>query len=64
MAPKKATERTVKKAVECLEGMKAGAGLKRLLDTRIALADGPGAVWHDAEEVFAELMASESTAKR
>lgn len=31
------------------------AGLKRVLDERIALADAPGAIWHDAEDVFAEM---------
>ena len=31
------------------------ADLKRTLDERIAMADSPGAVWHDAEDVFAEL---------
>ena len=31
------------------------AALKRLLDERIAIADSAAAVWHDAEDVFAEL---------
>lgn len=33
------------------------AGLKRVLEERILQAAGPNAVWHDAEEVFAELAA-------
>jgi hypothetical protein len=31
------------------------AGLKRLLDARISLANSPKAIWHDAEDVFAEI---------
>ncbi len=31
--------------------------LKRLLDERIAIANSPNAVWHDAKDVFAELEA-------
>lgn len=31
------------------------ADLKQVLDTRIALADAPNALWHDAAAVFAEL---------
>ncbi len=34
------------------------AELKRLLDERIALADSAAALWHDADDVFAELEAS------
>ena len=34
------------------------AGLKRVLDERVAMADSPGAIWHDAEAVFAELDAN------
>jgi hypothetical protein len=40
--------------------MKANHGavvLKRLLNERIKLADSPDAVWHDADDVFAELEA-------
>lgn len=31
--------------------------LKHLLEERIKLADSPDAIWHDAEDVFAELEA-------
>ena len=31
--------------------------LKRVLDERIAIANSPNAVWHDAQDVFAELEA-------
>lgn len=31
--------------------------LKRVLDERVALANSPNAVWHDAKDVFAELEA-------
>jgi hypothetical protein len=34
-----------------------GAGLARLLAQRIGLADQADAIWHDAEDVFAELEA-------
>lgn len=34
------------------------AGLKRVLDERVAMADSPNAIWHDAEAVFAELDAN------
>lgn len=40
-----------------LKTMHEAAGLKRLLDERISLADAPSAIWHDAEDVFAELEA-------
>jgi hypothetical protein len=40
-----------------LKATHEAAGLKRLLDERIHLADAPEAVWHDAEDVFAELEA-------
>ena len=38
------------------ENHKAG-DLKRVLDERIAMANSPDAVWHDAKDVFAELEA-------
>jgi hypothetical protein len=38
-----------------LKATHEAAGLKRLLDERINLADAPGAIWHDAEDVFAEI---------
>jgi len=34
------------------------AGLKRVLDERIVIADSPNAAWHDADDVFAELEAT------
>jgi hypothetical protein len=34
------------------------AELKRILDQRVMLADAPDAVWHEAEDVFAELEAA------
>lgn len=41
-----------------LKAAHEAASLKRLLDERIALADAPDAVWHAAEDVFAELEAA------
>ena len=38
-----------------LKATHQAAGLKRMLDDRISLADAPGAIWHDAEDVFADL---------
>ncbi|MBS4097303.1 MAG: hypothetical protein KGZ83_10770 [Sulfuricella sp.] len=38
-----------------LKAAHEAAGLKRVLDERIAMADAPSAIWHDAEDVFAEL---------
>jgi len=40
-----------------LKEMHDAGKLKRLLDERIRMADSPDAVWHDAEDVFAELEA-------
>jgi len=40
-----------------LKAAHQAAGLKRVLDERIALADAPGAIWHDADDVFADLEA-------
>lgn len=40
-----------------LKATHQAAGLKRVLDERIALADAPGAVWHDADDVFVEMEA-------
>jgi hypothetical protein len=40
-----------------LKATHEAAGLKRLLDERIKLADAPEAVWHDAADVFAEMEA-------
>jgi len=36
----------------------AAADLKKLLENRIAAADAPGAIFHKAEDVFAEVEAS------
>jgi hypothetical protein len=41
-----------------LKAAHEAAALQRLLEERIAHADAPGAVWHDAEAVFAELDAT------
>ena len=38
-----------------LKATHQAAALQRLLNDRIAAADAPGATWHDADEVFAEL---------
>lgn len=38
-----------------LKAAHEAAGLKRILDGRINSADAPGAIWHDAEDVFADL---------
>ena len=40
-----------------LKAAHQAAGLKRVLDERISLADAPDAIWHDAEDVFAEMEA-------
>ena len=40
-----------------LKATHEAAGLKRMLDERINLADAPDAIWHDAEDVFAEMEA-------
>jgi len=40
-----------------LKAAHQAAGLKRVLDERIALADGSSALWHDADDVFAEIEA-------
>ncbi|MBC7501420.1 MAG: hypothetical protein H7315_13115 [Herminiimonas sp.] len=40
-----------------LKATHEAAALKRLLDERIDLAETPEAVWHDAQDVFAELEA-------
>lgn len=40
-----------------LKATHEAAELKRVLDLRIALADAAGAIWHNAEDVFAELEA-------
>jgi len=40
-----------------LKEMHEAAALKRLLDERIRIANSPDAIWHDAEDVFAELEA-------
>jgi len=40
-----------------LKAAHAAAALKRVLDERILMADAPDAVWHEADEVFAELEA-------
>lgn len=40
-----------------LKAAHEAAELKRVLDERIRLADSPNAIWHDAEDVFAELEA-------
>lgn len=38
-----------------LKAAHAAAGLQRTLEARISLADAPGAIWHDAEDVFADI---------
>lgn len=38
-----------------LKAAHEAADLKRVLDERIMLADSPDAIWHEAEDVFAEL---------
>jgi hypothetical protein len=38
-----------------LKAAHEAAELKRVLDERIRLADSPNAIWHDVEDVFAEL---------
>lgn len=38
-----------------LKAMHEAAGLKRLLDERISLADAPDAIWHDAKDVFTDI---------
>jgi hypothetical protein len=38
-----------------LKAAHQAAELKRVLDDRIALADSPGAIWHDAQDVFDDL---------
>jgi hypothetical protein len=50
-APKRPDKATALKATH------EAAGLKRLLDQRINLADASDAIWHDADDVFAELEA-------
>lgn len=40
-----------------LKAAHEAAELKRVLDERIMMADAPDAIWHDAEDVFAELEA-------
>ena len=40
-----------------LKAIHQAAALLRTLNDRLALADAPDAVWHDAEDVFAELEA-------
>lgn len=40
-----------------LKAAHEAAELKRVLDERIMMADAPGAIWHDAEAVFAEMEA-------
>lgn len=40
-----------------LKAMHEAAELKRVLDERIMMANAPDAIWHDAEDVFAELEA-------
>lgn len=40
-----------------LKATHEAAGLKRMLDERINLAGAPDAIWHDAEDVFAEMEA-------
>lgn len=40
-----------------LKAAHEAAELKRVLDERIRLADSSNAIWHDAEDVFAELEA-------
>jgi hypothetical protein len=40
-----------------LKAAHEAAGLKRMLEQRIVLADAPDAIWHDAEDVFAALEA-------
>lgn len=44
-----------------LKSMHEAAGLKRMLDERINLASAPDAIWHDAEDVFAEMEASNAS---
>lgn len=44
-----------------LKAAHEAAGLKRLLDERIKLAESPEAIWHDAEDVFAEIEARNRT---
>ncbi|PRC92408.1 hypothetical protein [Solimicrobium silvestre] len=38
-----------------LKAAHQAAGLKHLLDERVNLANAPDAIWHEAEDVFAEL---------
>lgn len=38
-----------------LKAAHAAAGLQRTLEARIVMADAPGAIWHDAEDVFADI---------
>ena len=38
-----------------LKAAHEAAGLKRMLDERTSLADTPDAIWHDAEDVFADI---------
>jgi hypothetical protein len=40
-----------------LKATHQAAALLRTLNSRVAAADAPGAIWHDAEEVFAALEA-------
>ncbi len=40
-----------------LKAAHEAAQLKRVLDERITMADAPDAIWHDAEDVFAEMEA-------
>ena len=44
-----------------LKAAHEAAALQRLLEERIAQADAPGAVWHRAEDVFAELDAAHAS---
>lgn len=38
-----------------LKAAHAAAGLQRTLESRISSADAPGAIWHDASDVFTEI---------
>ena len=40
---------------EALKAAHEAAGLKRMLDERASLADALDAIWHDAEDVFADI---------